>query len=162
MDQHRSLPTHMWDLRGQGSSGTGYWWQKSLALAVGDGALLVQAMGGQEPLVWANCSAGLSVTWCLLHDLQEAKTDCSSHLGGKREAWPATTCSPSHIRGWKKKKKTGHCNQAPHIVALTLLETHLPCSHHCQTLWAVPWHLITVYSQDLTTRSTWYSTSCMG
>jgi len=60
----------------------------------------------------------------------------------------ASPCSPSHFRGLqkKKKKKRGHCNQAPHIVALTPLGTHLPCICHCQTLWVVHRCLITVSS----------------
>ena len=64
-----------------------------------------------------------------------------------------STCSPSHLRGWQKKR--GHCNQAPHVIALTFLGTHLPCSCHCQTLWAAPRCLITVPPQDPTTRSSW-------
>ena len=43
---------------------------------------------------------------------------------------------PSHLRGWKKEKR--HCNQAPYTVALTPLETHLPCSFHCQCSWQHP------------------------
>ena len=55
-------------------------------------SLLVQDKGGQEPLVWAKDRVGLSVTWCLLCDLQAvAGTDLSSHLIGQREVWPATT-----------------------------------------------------------------------
>ena len=65
--------------------------KKPIALATGDQALLIQAAGGQEPLVWAKGSMGLSVTWCLLHDLQAAGTDHGSRHGGQREAWPATT-----------------------------------------------------------------------
>ena len=64
---------------------------------LGQGAesgLLEQARGGQAPLVWAPSSGaeeGLSVMWCLLCDLQVAGTDCSRHLRGQREAWPAIT-----------------------------------------------------------------------
>ena len=43
--------------------------RKPLAWAMGDWALLVQAMGGWVPLVWAKGSRGLSATWYLLHDI---------------------------------------------------------------------------------------------
>ena len=64
--------------------------EKPLARAMGDWALLVWAAGDQAPLVWAGGSGGLSATWCLLRDLQAAGTDCSSLLGGQREACLAT------------------------------------------------------------------------
>ena len=35
-------------------------------------------------------------------------------------------------------KRRGHCTQAPYTFALTPLGTHLPCSCHCQMLWAAP------------------------
>ena len=66
---------------------------------------------------------------------------------------------PLSPQGLAKKKKKRHCNQAPYAVALTALETHPPCSCHCQMLWAVPRHLVTVSSQDPTTRSSWCGTS---
>ena len=50
--------------------------------------------------------------------------------------------------------------QAPYTVALTPLEKYPLCSYHCQMLWVVPRHLVTVPSQDPTTRSSWCSTSC--
>ena len=53
--------------------------------------LLVQATGGQAPIVWAKGIRGLSAMWCLLYDLQVAETGCSGHLRGQREAWLATT-----------------------------------------------------------------------
>ena len=53
--------------------------------------LLVQATGGQAPIVWAKGIRGLSVTWCLFHDLQVAGTDCGGGLRGQKEAWLATT-----------------------------------------------------------------------
>ena len=65
--------------------------EKPLALAAGGWALLMQAAGGWEPLVWAKDSAGLSVTWCLLSDLQASEADCGNRLRDQREAWPATT-----------------------------------------------------------------------
>ena len=60
--------------------------KKPLAQAEGDQALFVQAMGSWDPLVWAKGSRGLNATWCLLHDLQAAGTDCSSSLRSQREA----------------------------------------------------------------------------
>ena len=69
-----------------------------------------------------------------------------------------SSCDPSHLRGWqKKRRRRRHCNQAPYAVALTSLGTHPPCSCQCQTLWAAPRHLVTVHSQDPTTRSIWCS-----
>ena len=65
--------------------------KKPYARATGDWAFLVQAAGGQAPLVWAEGNRGLSATWCLLCDLQAAGTDCGGLLLGQREAWPATT-----------------------------------------------------------------------
>ena len=77
--------------------------------------LLVLATSGQTPIMWAKGIRGLCVTWCLLHDLQVAGTDCGGHLRGQREAWLATTgglsvgstSNPSHLRGWQKRKKEG-------------------------------------------------------
>ena len=59
--------------------------EKPLAQAVGDWVLLVQATGGQAPLVWAKSSRRLSAMWYLLHDLQVAGTDLGSHGKGQRE-----------------------------------------------------------------------------
>ena len=78
-------------------------------------------------------------------------------LGAYKWAPPATP-----VTSGVGKKEKGHCNQAPHITALTPLGTHLPCRCHCPMLWAVPRLLITVPYQDPTTRSSWCSTSCMG
>ena len=58
---------------------------KPLTQATGDWVLLVQAAGGQAPLVWAKGSRRLSP------DLQVAGMDLGSHLGGQREAWSSTT-----------------------------------------------------------------------
>ena len=106
----------------------------------------MKATGGQASLAWAKGSRGLSAMWCLLHDLQVAGMDRGGFLRGWREAWPATTvacesASPaapvtSGVDCKKKKKKKkrerererGHCNQAPHIIALTPLGTHPPSS----------------------------------
>ena len=79
--------------------------------------------------------------------------------------WGACEWAPPVIpitSGVHKKEKRGHCNQALYTVALTLLGTYPPCSCHCQMLWVMPRHLVTVLSQDPTTRSNWCSTSCMG
>ena len=57
----------------------------------GDWVLLVQATGGWAPLVWAEGMRRLKVTWCLLYNLQVARTDHGSHLRGQREACLATT-----------------------------------------------------------------------
>ena len=59
--------------------------EKPLAWATGHWALLVQATGGWAPLMWAKGSRGLNAMWCLLHDLQAAGMDCSSHLRSQRE-----------------------------------------------------------------------------
>ena len=64
--------------------------EKPLAWAMGDWMFLVQAVGGRVLLAWAGSNGRLSVMWCLLCDLQAEGTDCSSLLGGWREALPAT------------------------------------------------------------------------
>ena len=58
VDRHRKLPcpsmcTHPWSLRGQDTSGAGHRQQEASCSFTGDWALLVQATGGQAPLVWA-------------------------------------------------------------------------------------------------------------
>ena len=76
VDCHRNLPVHSHGLTEGGTSLVQVMGgEKPLAQAMGDRALLVQATGGKAPLVWAKDSRGLSVTWCLLHDLQVAGTD---------------------------------------------------------------------------------------
>ena len=60
--------------------------QKPRVLAMGDQVLLVEAIGGWKPLLWAKGSMGLSAMWCLLRDLQAAGTDHGSGLGGQRAA----------------------------------------------------------------------------
>ena len=111
---------------------------------------------------------GLSATWCLLRDLQAAGTDrggqsslrpevgMACHHRGPESGlhlWPQSSQRPAKKK--KKKKKREHCNQTLPVLALTLLGTHPPCSCQCQMLWAVSRHLITVLSQDPTTRSSW-------
>ena len=94
MDCHRNLPVHVCEQRlseGRVPLVQALGGEKLLAQATGDQVLLVQATGGRAPLVWAKGSRALSVKWCLFCDLQEAEKDRSSHLGGQREAWPATT-----------------------------------------------------------------------
>ena len=66
---------------------------------------------------------------------------------------------PQSPQGLAKKRKRGHCNQSPCAGALTPLGTHPLCCCHCQTLWAVPRCLITVPSQEPTTRSSSCNTS---
>ena len=61
-----------------------------LAWATVDQVPLVWATGGWVPLVWAKGSGGLSMTWHLLHDLQEAETNRYSHLRNQMGAWPAS------------------------------------------------------------------------
>ena len=80
--------------------------EKSLAWAKGDWVILVQAKGGQAPLVQAKNSRWLSITWCLLHDLKAAETDHGGCLGDK-EAWSGTTgwCRSSWCSvSWKAKQ----------------------------------------------------------
>ena len=60
--------------------------QKPRVLAMGDQVLLVEAIGGWKPLVWAKGSMGLSAMWCLLRDLQAAGMDQGGRLRGQREA----------------------------------------------------------------------------
>ena len=80
--------------------------KKPLAWAKGVWVLLVQATGGQAPLGWAKGSGRPSVMWGLFCELQVARMDQGSSLGGQREAWPvgacewAPPCCPSHFRGW--------------------------------------------------------------
>ena len=65
--------------------------ERPLAQCVEDLALLVWAMGDQAPLVWTKDRVGLSITQCLLHDLQVVGTNHSSHLRNQREVRPTTT-----------------------------------------------------------------------
>ena len=115
-DRHRNLPvcsSVSMLSEGEAPLGQATGSNKPLAQPTGDRVLLVQAAGVWEPLVWAKGIRGLSVTWCLSHDLQAVGTDCGGSLRGQREAWPATTgglgagstCSPSQLRGQQKKKK---------------------------------------------------------
>ena len=139
--------------------------EKPPARAMGDWVLLVQATGGWEPLVWAKGSRGLSARWCLLHDLQAAGTDRARRPQGSVVCHHLGPVSRLHLQLQSPQgsaKKRGHCNPAPHIIALSPLGNHLPCSCHCQTLWAAPRCLITVPSQEPTTRSSWYTMSYVG
>ena len=76
---------YAWALRGWGTSGTGYEWQRPLAQATGD-QTIVWATGGWAPLTRAIGSGGLSLMWCPLGDLQMAGTNHSNHLRNQREA----------------------------------------------------------------------------
>lgn len=82
-DQHRNLPVYVCRLSEGGVALVLMLWETWV--------LLVQATRGQEPLAWAKGSRGLSAMWCLLRDFQVAGMEHSSHLGGQREAWHATT-----------------------------------------------------------------------
>ena len=82
---------HVQALRGQGASGEAKGGKRALAWAAGDLAPLLWGMGGWVPLMWAKGSWGVSVTWCLLCDLQVVGINHSSHLRNWRGAWPATT-----------------------------------------------------------------------
>ena len=81
----------------EGSQRAGWLWhrlqggKKPLSSLGETGRFLCRLRGGQAPRAWAKGIRGPSVTWCLLHDLQVAGTDCSGHLRGQREAWLATT-----------------------------------------------------------------------
>ena len=131
--------------------------------------LLVLATVCQAPIVQAKGIRRLSMTWYLLHNPQVAGTDCSCHLRGQREVWLSTTAglwlappaTPVNS-GAATKEKRGYCKQAAYAVDLTLLGTHASYRCHCQMLWVTPRYLVTVPSQDPTTRSNWWSTSCMG
>ena len=90
-DHHRNLPVHMRGLSERGSSGAGYEWQEATCSGYRRPDASLQAMGGWAPLVWVKGSGELSVTWCLLSDLQVAGMACGGHLGSQREVWPATT-----------------------------------------------------------------------
>ena len=61
--------------------------------------------------MWAKGSGELSPMWCLLHDLQAAGTDLSSHLGGRgRHGMPpqgpvsGLCLRPQSPKGLAKKK----------------------------------------------------------
>ena len=71
---------------------------------MGDWEFLVQATSGQAPLVWAKGIRGLSATLCLLHDLQVAGTDHSSHLRGQIEVCLGLHLHPQSLQGFAKKK----------------------------------------------------------
>ena len=62
----------------------------------------------------------------------------------------------------KGHHRGGHYDQTPPVGALAPPGTHPPCCCHCQMFWAVPTCLISVISQDPSTRSTLYSTSHVG
>lgn len=102
---------------------------------------------------------------CMIYRWQGQTAVVISEGGLTCHHWGACEWAPPVIpitSGVHKKEKRGHCNQALYTVALTLLGTYPPCSCHCQMLWVMPRHLVTVLSQDPTTRSNWYSTICVG
>ena len=66
--------------------------ERPLAQAMGDWEPFMQPKHGWAPLVWAKSSRGLSVRWCLLHNLQAAvEKNNSSHLRNQRWVCPTTT-----------------------------------------------------------------------
>ena len=80
MDHHRNLPVKYWLSEGGVPLAKDTGRDRPVALAIGDQLALLQATGGQAPLVWAEGSGGLSLMLCLLHDLKAAGTNDSSHL----------------------------------------------------------------------------------
>ena len=90
VDLHRNLPAYTQAVRGQGTSGAGLGWQEATCSGcrrpdtsyLGYRWLGISCVG--------KGSRELSAMWCLLHDPQAVETDRDSHLGGQREAWPAT------------------------------------------------------------------------
>ena len=79
-------------------------------------------------------------------------------LGACEWAPPATSVTSGVVKKEKKRalqSSTIHC-------CLTPLGTHPPCSCHCQMLWVAARHLVTVPSQDPTTRRSCCSTCCVG
>ena len=65
--------------------------EKPLAQAMGDWGLLCRLGVARHLLGGLRAAGWLSVTWCLLCELQVIETDCGGPLRGQREAWPATT-----------------------------------------------------------------------
>ena len=135
--------------------------EKPLAQTTGDWALFVLAVGGWAPLMWAGVMGGTvqHSASCVICRWQGQTAVDFSEARGRCGLPPLGACEWPHLQSQSPqglaKKKKGHCNQAPHVVALMSLETHLPCSCHCQTLWVAPRCLITFLSQDPTTRSSW-------
>ena len=97
VDRHRKLPApecahaHRFSEGREALVQADYGQLKTFCSFRGDWALLMQATGGQAPLVWTKGIRGLSEMWCLLHNLQVAGTDHGGHLRGQREVWLATT-----------------------------------------------------------------------
>ena len=110
---------------------------RSLLLLKGRLGASCAATGGQAPIVWAKGIRWLSGASCTIYRWQgqtaviisEARGRCGLPPLGACEWAPPATQSP---QGLAKKKKRGHCNQAPYAVALTPVGTHPPCSCHCQ------------------------------
>ena len=92
MDHHRNLPAHAHS----GCQRVGHLWSR-LQVVISHLLLLWEighflcSLWVTRKLEWAKGTVGLSVTWCFLHDLQAAGTDCCDGLRGQREVWPATT-----------------------------------------------------------------------
>ena len=117
-DCQRNLPAHERLSEGRLPLGKATGSEKALAEAIGDQVLLVSTTGGWAPLVWAEGSEGLSVTWCLLCDLRgqewtvvvisEARGRCDLPPLGACEWAPPVGQVTSRVK--KKKKKRGHLN----------------------------------------------------
>ena len=74
--------------------------EKPLACSFrGDCGLRVQATRVQASLVWSKVIRGLSMMWCLLHNLQVAGTDCSGCLRdwGRHGLLPLGALSGLHL-----------------------------------------------------------------
>lgn len=115
---------------------TGGRWQEATFLAIGDCELLVQAAGGQAPLMWAKVSGGKvrCGAFCIIY---------------RRQGQTAAVVSRP-----EEDTATKH-----HTLLLSLWKhTHIAAAKG-QVLRAAPRRLITVPSQELTTRNTW---SCVG
>ena len=156
VDIHRNLSEHVCTqaLRALSASGAGYVWREATCQAMWRPGSSCAGYRWQGSHVWAKDSGGLSATWCRLCDLQVAGTDSCGPLEarGRHGLAPLGACEwappvapiTSGVSKKKKKKKKkgkkkrGHCNQAPHVIALRSLGTHSAFSCHWKTLWAVP------------------------
>ena len=103
----------------------------------------------------------------MIHRWQGQTAAVVSEARGRHGLPPLGACewappSTPVTSGVAKEEKRGHCNQVSYAVALTPLGTYPTLQLDGQTLWVTPRHLVTIPSQDPTTRSNWSSTSYMG
>ena len=118
--QHRkrAVPEHAQALRlrGRGSSGTGYLSEEPLACLGENRRFLAQATSGQAPVVWADCIV-VPLAGTSTGGRDRPRLPSQRPEGGVAchhwEPWVGSTCDPSHLRGWQKKRTRGHYNQAP-------------------------------------------------